>query len=87
MKEPVSETRKKERAALLKDTDSNLRETYAARFYGSVQPVLWERFENGMCSGLTPHYLHITEPGEAGMLNDITTVELNAGNIDIKNDS
>lgn len=87
MKKPVSETRKKERASLLKDTDRNLRETYATRFHGTVQPVLWEHYEDGMCSGLTPHYLHITETGEPGMLNSITKVELNADNIDIKNDS
>lgn len=87
MKERVAETRKKERASLLKDTDRNLRENYAANFHGSVQPVLWERFEDGLCSGYTPHYLHITEPGKSGMLNSITPLELNAANIDIKNDS
>lgn len=83
----VSDTRKKERAALLKDTDRNLRESYASRFYGTVQPVLWEQFEDGMSSGLTPHYLQITEAGETGMLNSITRVKLNAANVIIKSGS
>lgn len=86
MADPVSETRKKERAALLKDTDKNLRESYASRFYGTLQPVLWEQFEDGICSGLTPHYLQIREPGDARMPNSITEVELNPANVILKTD-
>jgi threonylcarbamoyladenosine tRNA methylthiotransferase MtaB len=86
MKNPVAEMRKKERAALLRDTDRCLRKNYAATFSGRLQPVLWEQYEDGFCSGLTPHYIPVKAPGRKDMLNTISPLVLNTENMIIKTD-
>ncbi len=81
MEHPVSENRKKERASLLNDTDHLLREKYAARFFGTQQPVLWERFEDGILYGHTPHYLQVRIPGQAKRQNTISKIVLKKDDI------
>ncbi|MFO7841480.1 MAG: tRNA (N(6)-L-threonylcarbamoyladenosine(37)-C(2))-methylthiotransferase MtaB [Fidelibacterota bacterium] len=81
MKDPVSENRKKERASLLNDTDRLLREKFAAGFYGTRQPVLWENFEDGMLYGHTPHYLQVRIPGQVKRKNTVSEIMLERDNI------
>ncbi|MBN2780906.1 MAG: tRNA (N(6)-L-threonylcarbamoyladenosine(37)-C(2))-methylthiotransferase MtaB [Candidatus Marinimicrobia bacterium] len=81
----VPEAGRKARAAILEDTDRNLRQTYASRFFGTAQPVLWERCEEGLCYGLTPHYLHVSAPGEPAWRNTISTLVLQADHLPSEN--
>jgi len=85
MADPVSDTRKKERAALLQDSDKRLRERYAAIFIGTSQSVLWEQCQEGFCKGLTPHYIPVSAPGNAGMINTISDLILSAEHFSGKN--
>lgn len=81
MKGQVPEKGKKARAAILEDTDKQMRAAYAERFIGTAQPVLWERWEEGMLYGHTPHFLEIKIEGRRDRVNTISEIILKKENI------
>ena len=72
MKGQVPEKGKKARAAILEDSDQHLRRHFSERFIGTRQPVLWERWEDGLLYGLTPHYLEVKIEGSKERHNTIS---------------
>ena len=81
MKNQVPEKGKKARATILEDTDKQLRAAYAEQFIGSIQPVLWERWEEGILYGLTPHYLQVQVEGRKDRHNTISEIVVNKDNL------
>jgi len=81
MKSQVPEKGKKARAAILEDTDKQLRAAYSEQFIGSVQPVLWEQWEEGILSGLTPHYLQVQVEGRKDRHNTISKIVMGKDNL------
>ncbi|MCK4813522.1 MAG: tRNA (N(6)-L-threonylcarbamoyladenosine(37)-C(2))-methylthiotransferase MtaB [Candidatus Marinimicrobia bacterium] len=81
MKNQIPESVKKQRAKVLDDVDSRLRRNYAISFYGTTQPILWERYKDGILYGLTPHYIQIQHPGKIGRHNTISEIVLDKENI------
>ncbi len=76
MKGQVPEMGKKARAAILEDTDKQLRASYAQQFIGTRQSVLWERYEEDFLYGLTPHYLSVKIEGGKDRQNTISEIVL-----------
>ena len=83
MKKQVPELGKKARASILEDTDKQLRSSYAEQFYGTSQDILWERHEENMLYGLTPHYIEIKIEGNKDRHNTISNIVLSKDNINL----
>ncbi len=81
MKGQVPEMGKKARAAILEDTDKQLRTTYAEQFIGTSQSVLWEKYEEDFLYGLTPHYLSVKIEGNEKRQNTISEIFLGKDNL------
>jgi tRNA A37 methylthiotransferase MiaB len=81
MKGQVPEKGKKARASILEDTDKQLRTAFAYQFIGTRQPVLWERWEEGMLYGLTPHYIEVKIEGNQNRHNTISEIVIEKENL------
>ena len=81
MKGQVPEKGKKARAAILEDTDKQLRTAYAEQFIDTKQSVLWERWEEGFLYGLTPHYLEVKIEGRKDRHNTISKIVIEKDNL------
>jgi threonylcarbamoyladenosine tRNA methylthiotransferase MtaB len=81
MKGQVPEMGKKARAAILEDTDKQLRASYAEKFIGSRQSILWERHEEDFLYGLSPHYLSVKIEGNKKKHNTISEIVIEKDNI------
>ena len=83
MKGQVPEKGKKARAAILEDTHKQLQATFAEQFIGTVQPVLWERWEDGFLYGHTPHFLEIKIEGNKDRVNTLSQLTVEKGQLTI----
>ncbi len=81
MKDQIPESVKRQRAKVLNNVDSRLRRSYAVSFYGTTQPVLWERYKNNLLYGLTPHYIQVQYPARINRHNTISKIVLDKNNI------
>ncbi len=76
MKNQVPENGKKARAAILEDTHKQLQAEFARQFKGTIQPVLWERWEEGMLIGHTPHFVEVKIEGNKDRVNTISQLTI-----------
>lgn len=83
MKNQVPEQGKKARAGILEDTHKQLHQSFAEQFMGTLQAVLWERWEEGFLYGHTAHFVEVKIEGSKTRVNTISDIVLDKNNINI----
>lgn len=66
MSNQVAQNIKHERAAKLIELGNKLEEGYAKEMIGTVESVLFETEEDGLCEGYTPQYVRVRADGHPG---------------------
>ena len=71
MPDQVPQKIKHERAAELIDLGNKLEEKYAKEMIGTVEDVLFETEEDGLCAGYTPRYVRVRADGRPGSVQKV----------------
>lgn len=71
MPDQVPQKIKHERAAELIDLGNKLEEKYAKEMIGTVEDVLFETEEDGLCEGYTPRYVRVRADGRPGSVQKV----------------
>ena len=71
MPDQVPQKIKHERAAKLIELGNKLEAQYAKEMIGTIEDVLFETEEDGLCEGYTPRYVRVRADGQCGRVQKV----------------